>query len=538
MTDDKSLRINFIKALEPFSTIDPTVLEQLADRIEEIDIPADHILFQQGDSAECCYLLYSGKVAILHTTLLDGSEETLAELESGAIIGELALLTDSQRNATVRALTPCKLLVVKRNEFQQLVQQSGFASSLTAMMMDRHRPKQCEGVSIHTRLNAEKNTIVILKNEAKGVYFKTSEEGLFVWNLLDGDHTIQEIAVAFFYQYHKLATDDIGALILNLMHSGFVKAPKLTSHVKRSELSLPRRLLARFAAIMQYEYSIKNVDGFITKLYQSVGYLFFTKIAKILMALFAVVGLATFITYLPEAKTTLKNMSHGWIFLFLMGPLGMLTIPFHELAHALTAKAYGNQVHRLGIGWFWLGPVAFADTSDMWLRTRGPRIIVNLAGIYINIVMAGLASLFLWIIPHSTVGVVFWFFALSNYLMVFYNLDPMFELDGYYVLMDIVDKSNLRTRAVKWLIRDFKKTVVNRELIRQYFPEIFYWIVTILFILFLSFVTYIIQIYILDSILPETIGPFQFSHYPWILSAVVIILSFMSLYFEVRKRAI
>jgi putative peptide zinc metalloprotease protein len=63
------------------------------------------------------------------------------------------------------------------------------------------------------------------------------------------------------------------------------------------------------------------------------------------------------------------------------------------LAHALTTKAYGFQVHRFGVGWFWLGPMAFTDTTHMWLTSRGPRTAVNMAGIWINIVASGLLAI-------------------------------------------------------------------------------------------------------------------------------------------------
>ncbi len=47
----------------------------------------------------------------------------------------------------------------------------------------------------------------------------------------------------------------------------------------------------------------------------------------------------------------------------------------------LMTKYYGHEVHYMGVGWYWLRPVAFTDTSDMWLSTKKPRVMVNLAGI-------------------------------------------------------------------------------------------------------------------------------------------------------------
>jgi putative peptide zinc metalloprotease protein len=527
----------FIKKLEPFEEISHAVLAEITPHIETLDLPAETILFHQGDSAECCYLLCSGTVDVF--IIKNESEENIATIEPGELIGEMALFTDSPRNATLKTMTPCRLLVINKKEFQQLVQHSPITSSaLTSMLMDRHRPLKQEGITIHTREDAEKNTIVIFKNAEKGTYIKTSEQGLFVWHLLDGDHTLQDIAVAYYYKYHKLATETIGNLVLQLMQSGFVKSPVLAAYIPQTRLPTWMALLVKLRHLMQYEYAIKNVDTWITKLYRRVGFLFFTKTANILMALVTIVGFIAFAVFLPQASLILKNTPQAWLLLLLTIPANILVVPLHELAHALTTKAYGYQVHRLGIGWFWLGPIAFADTSDMWLSTRGPRIAVNLSGIYVNAVISGILALFALCLPNQTIAIFLWLVALSSYLMAFYNLDPMFELDGYYVLMDALDKPNLRSHAIKWLVRDFKKTLFNPRLIRRFFPEITYWFTSIAFILIATFMAYIVQTFIFNNIIPETIGHAHPSHYKWLLSTVVVVLSFASLYSKIRQQAI
>jgi putative peptide zinc metalloprotease protein len=534
---DNILAHAFIKKLEPFAAVSDDLLQQIIPAIENINVPAETILCQQGDTAECCYLLYSGKVDVI-LTKADGSLSVIATIEPGELLGEMSLFTTNKRNATLKTVAACRLLVLKKKEFQQLVQHSVVAPSvLTSMLMDRHRPLRREGVTIHTREDAEKKKIVILKNAEKGIYVKTSEEGLFVWHLLDGEHTLQDIALAYFYRYRKLATEAIGNLVFHFMQTDFVEAPVLSAYVPQPGLPRWVRILANIRRFMQYEYSIKNVDAWVTQLYQRAGYLFFTRTAKILMAFLAIVGFGAFIGFLHNAGVILKATPNAWLLLVLMGPANIFAVPLHELAHALTTKAYGYQVHRLGVGWFWLGPMAFADTSDMWLSSRGPRIVVNLVGIYINTVISGILALLAWLVPNETVAVFLWLVALSSYLMAFYNLDPMFELDGYYALMDALDKPNLRTRAIKWLIQDFKKTLCSLTLIRQYFPEIMYWIISFSFILLATAMAYIVQTFIFNNILPEAIGHVHPTHFKWILSILVITLSFASLYSKVKHQA-
>ena len=58
----------------------------------------------------------------------------------------------------------------------------------------------------------------------------------------------------------------------------------------------------------------------------------------------------------------------------------------------------------MGIGWYWFGPVAYVDTSDMWLAGKWPRVAVSLAGPYSNIVLAGAAALVGWFVGHPTIA--------------------------------------------------------------------------------------------------------------------------------------
>ena len=526
---------DFIKKIEPFEEINPKILHEITPRIKTIEALPETILFNQGDVAECCYLLCSGTVDV-RITIADGCR-SVATIEPGELIGEMALFTDSLRNATLKTITACKLLVIQKKDFQKLIEHAdGAPDALTEMLMDRHRALQCEGISIHTRTDSENITIVILKNAELGTYIKTSVEGLFVWNLLDGEHTLQDIALAYFYQFRKLAVESIGNLILHLMQSGFVKTPLLAEYVPQKKPPRWISILAKLRSIMQFEYSIHHVDDWITRLYQKGGYLFFTRPAKLIMALITLGGLGAFIAFFPHVGAILKSTSYAWLLLILVGPANCIAVPLHELAHALTTKAYGYQVHRLGVGWFWLGPMAFADTSDMWLSGRGPRTAVNLSGIYVNCVFSGLLALIAWCLPYPIASAFIWLVAFSSYLMAFYNLDPMFELDGYYVLMDAVDKPNLRTHAITWLLQDSKRTFKNLTLIRQFLPEILYWTTSIAFIFIATAVAFILQTYVLNNILLGAIGHTQSSHYNWILSLVVLTLSFASLYSKVKHQ--
>jgi hypothetical protein len=53
-------------------------------------------------------------------------------------------------------------------------------------------------------------------------------------------------------------------------------------------------------------------------------------------------------------------------------------------------KAFGREVHRAGVGWYWFGPIAFVDTTDMWLDGPRKRILVSCAGPAADLVLGGI----------------------------------------------------------------------------------------------------------------------------------------------------
>ena len=77
------------------------------------------IVVQQGDPGDRFYILVRGKMEVLRD---DGVGTTkIAELEDGDYFGEMALLSDQPRNATVRSLTPCVCLSLARDLFDRLL---------------------------------------------------------------------------------------------------------------------------------------------------------------------------------------------------------------------------------------------------------------------------------------------------------------------------------------------------------------------------------------------------------------------------------
>ncbi|MEM7478892.1 MAG: efflux RND transporter periplasmic adaptor subunit [Planctomycetota bacterium] len=117
----------------------------------------------------------------------------------------------------------------------------------------------------------------------------------------------------------------------------------------------------------------------------------------------------------------------------------------HECAHAGACRRYGGSVKQAGIALFAFMPVAFVDVTSSWkFDSRWKRLHVTLAGIWIELVVAG-ASMLVWFYSTSPIWQSFaadLVLAASVSTIVF-NLNPLMKFDGYFALADITGIDNL-----------------------------------------------------------------------------------------------
>ena len=82
--------------------------------------PKNTILFIEGDESAHLYIVKKGKVSA-SVAGDDGREVILNYMGEGDYFGELALLDGQPRSATVRTVTPCEVIAISRNSFQDLL---------------------------------------------------------------------------------------------------------------------------------------------------------------------------------------------------------------------------------------------------------------------------------------------------------------------------------------------------------------------------------------------------------------------------------
>jgi hypothetical protein len=107
-----------------FGWLPPVALERVAFTLTEIELPAGAVLIRQGEEGDRAYVVAEGELVV------DTDGHEIGRVGPGAVVGEIALLRSAPRMATVRALTPTRLLTIDGDEF--LAAATGGAAALEA----------------------------------------------------------------------------------------------------------------------------------------------------------------------------------------------------------------------------------------------------------------------------------------------------------------------------------------------------------------------------------------------------------------------
>jgi CRP-like cAMP-binding protein len=101
-----------------FGSLDATTLRRLLARVEVVHLRAGEVLFREGDPAETLYVVVEGAVV----PIAEGPpRRRMAVLENGAFFGEIGLVTNRPRNATIEALVDTRLIAIDRPVIWSLI---------------------------------------------------------------------------------------------------------------------------------------------------------------------------------------------------------------------------------------------------------------------------------------------------------------------------------------------------------------------------------------------------------------------------------
>ncbi|HWO42022.1 MAG TPA: hypothetical protein VNO43_09485 [Candidatus Eisenbacteria bacterium] len=295
----------------------------------------------------------------------------------------------------------------------------------------------------------------ILRSLKRDRYLLLGEKEFFLWERLDGRHSLSDIARAFHFQFGSFDYTLIRAFLAKLYQIGLLEEPRAMGLHRRLtglQARLWRQALsAALKAPSRLSFKLADADRYCASLYERGGFLLFNPVVLIgtlaltVLAVIAVVHIAPRAAEMSLRLTASPFLSTAII----MGALAVASV-LHVLVHALACKSYGRKVRE--IGFFMLQgilPTFYADVTDIFMSSRRARVVVDLAGPMVEVAFGSVAFLgAYWSEPGILqallfgAGVLLWESAVLN-LYPFNFL----EMDGYNILSDLLGLPTLRQQA-------------------------------------------------------------------------------------------
>lgn len=129
------------------------------------------------------------------------------------------------------------------------------------------------------------------------------------------------------------------------------------------------------------------------------------------------------------------------------------SVLFHEIGHATAVKRFGAVPDHIGFGLYFIYPAFYANVNESWRFSRRQRVVVDLAGIYFQAILAPLLVLGY----RFTREISFLYAVLFSLSLAIYSLVPFFKFDGYWCLADGLGVPNLRKRSFQYLSHHLRR---------------------------------------------------------------------------------
>ncbi len=286
---------------------------------------------------------------------------------------------------------------------------------------------------------------------------------------LDGHTSYEDLARAFNREYPDKAVDagqvedfcqsikKKGILVRSAAEQSIVILEKLQDERKK------RAERSQAQDIFYLTLATTNPEKFYKAVFPFLRWIWTPPFVVTTLALFVAAGAVIVSHWAVVRDGMLKFWSfEGKTFADVALAFGILAviIAIHESAHALTCMNFGGEVNELGFMLIYFIPAFYANVSDAYLfDKKWHKYWVTLAGGYSELIICSFA-VFTWLVAqpdtfvHHVAYNVMVFAGIST---IIFNFNPLIKLDGYYLLTDYLEVSNLRENSSAYIIYLLRK---------------------------------------------------------------------------------
>ena len=326
------------------------------------------------------------------------------------------------------------------------------------------RPKLVSDVEIRIFRLRWGNDYAMIANPRRLIHFQIEVWEAELAQQMDGRRTVGEIIVDRLEGTGDLDAASVTELVILLRNEGFLEPPPMDATAAVADrLHPPPGLLDRVAAFAKtLRLDWTGADRHVRWWYRSILRPLFTPAGAVLTAIVAVGGFVAFLIAQSSGRFSIGDANAPLDSLILLFLAFVLTYA-HELGHALGLVHYDRRIKSAGFMLYFGSPAFFVDASDGLMLDRPARILEAALGPYSEMVLAGLASFLLVAFPSAAPAPLIYKFCVLNYFLIFENLIPLLELDGYFILAEAIEVPDLRERSLQFIQHDLWHRLRGRD---------------------------------------------------------------------------
>jgi len=326
------------------------------------------------------------------------------------------------------------------------------------------RPKLANHVEIREFPLKWGNDYVMVANTRDLLHYRLPASERPLLEKMDGTRTVKELVLEEFESTGDLDPDSVTDLVRTLYEGNFFEQgyQDVDERVARAldPVSERRRRARIFAKTLTIEW--KRAHEVVQWLYDHGLKYAFLKPVVALQAVVAVAGLVAFVRLVMSGNFTIGGASVAASFIALW-ILDYFSVVIHELGHAVILIRNGRRIKSAGFMIYFGSPAFFVESSDSLMMDRRQQILSSAAGPYAETILASVSSLIVWWFPDWFLSPTLFVAAALNYYLIIMNLIPLLELDGYYILADVIQVPDLRPRSLGFLRDDLVRKIRHWE---------------------------------------------------------------------------
>ncbi|MBI4975236.1 cyclic nucleotide-binding domain-containing protein [Candidatus Peregrinibacteria bacterium] len=128
-----------LRKIPLFSNLDETMHREIIQHIVLMYYPANYVIFNEGDAGDALYIMKKGRVEVFHKPKEEGDlGKKVSEIGADGFFGEMALVSDIPRNASVRTLEDTEVFILNKEDFKQLLStNTAMAEQISSAVVSR-----------------------------------------------------------------------------------------------------------------------------------------------------------------------------------------------------------------------------------------------------------------------------------------------------------------------------------------------------------------------------------------------------------------